>query len=187
MTKYSFIILAVFSLLLAQCKVKEQNIDNEYEIEVMDIILNPPVYDSITVEQRIIIPKTIVLPILDSIVKSVNKCPSPFRYSELPLRINIHAYEEGSKQYLLLATYTNKLGIGATYIFNYLNYDFFYSGVFLKELFEDTGIIVNNQYADPMKTISDIDDRGFVWILMVNDSDFEWYHINTCDTIWTRD
>lgn len=187
MTKYSFILIAVFSLLLAQCKVKEKNIDYEYEIVEEDIILNPPVYDSITVAQRIIIPKTIVLPILDSIVKSVKKCPSPFRYSELPLRINIHAYEEGSKQYLLLATYTNKLGIGATYIFNYLNYDFFYSGVFFKELFEDTGIIVNKQYADPTKTITDIDDRGFLWLLIIKDSGFEWDYINTCDTIWTRD
>jgi len=156
-------------------------------IEVEDINIYPHVYDSIKVAQKIIEPTELMLPILDSVIETINHCPAPYYGIEMPLKIDISVRIQDSRAYMYLYTIRSREGEKANAIFNYRDYDFTYSGKILENLFFNTGELAINSYPDLTSALYDIDDRAYQWRLIIENSTFKWLFVKNCDFSWRHE
>lgn len=181
-------ILVMLLLFFAFCKSKQTNYEDVYNgIEVEDIVINAPIYDSILVSQKIIEPKELILPVLDSIIQTLNHCPAPFRDFEMPLKVWISVSIQDSQTFMYIGTIFFRQGRNANAIFNYKSYDFTYSGVVLEKFFYDTGEFVEKKYADLSNVLIDIDDRAYEWRFIIDNSKIKGLFVKNCDFAWSHE
>ena len=187
MKKSRYFIFLVL-LLFVYCTNQRTNSEDLYDgIEVEDIIINAPIYDTIIVVQRIIEPKELILPVLDSIIKTVNYCPTPYWDFEMPLKIDISVRIQDSNKYMYIGTIPFREGGNANAIFNYRDYDFTYTGVLLDNFFYDTGELVEKSYPDLSNVLIDIDDRAYEWRFIINNANIKLLFVKHCDFAWSHE
>lgn len=141
--------------------------------------------DTIIIEVSIFEPKLKTLPILDSITDVLNKCPVPKgKITEVIIFVERQTY--GFEIYLTTISdyhwvYTNTNGV-----FKYNEYNFYYYGLFLEELFEKTKNKVKLTVPNPEKLYFDTDERCYKWAYAFKEGILEGILVKDCNKLWVN-
>jgi len=141
--------------------------------------------DTIRIEVSIFDPKLKMLPILDSITSVLNKCPVPKgTITEMIIVVEKRTY--GFEVYLTTISDYHWIYTDTSGVFEYNGYNFYYTGLFLEELFEITESKVKLTVPNPEKLYFDTDDRCYKWVYALKNGILEGILVKDCTSLWVN-
>ncbi|MDX9928243.1 MAG: hypothetical protein RBS37_00145 [Bacteroidales bacterium] len=141
--------------------------------------------DSIWIEMTLYEPHYEMHALLDSIIKTLETCPSPkgkiielvisIEYQDYGLMMDIETISDYHWNYTL-----------SSGLFDYKNSRFYYSGPNLEELFIETDSSMKMKFQNPQKMVFDIDDRVYKWVYAIKDGCIEGILVKDCQRVWVN-
>lgn len=148
--------------------------------------------DSLIIPMKVYVPNYELFPLLDSIVQIVRNCSNP-RRTDLALvnggkmALSFSVLQRNGYTLAKVRTISMHMHDFSNYnaFFDHHEFRFYYQGDYLNRYFERTNEITHENYIDPSKLISMIDDRDYEWDYVLKDSTFVAYSYKDCDKFWT--
>lgn len=142
--------------------------------------------DSIWIKMTLYEPHSKLHALLDSIIATLDTCPSPADGAHIELVVFIENYDKGL--IMNIATiidyhwdYTLSSGL-----FDYKNRRFYYSGTHIEDFFIEKDSILKMKFQNPQKMIFDIDDREYKWVYAITDGKIEGILVKDCQRVWVN-
>ena len=147
--------------------------------------------DSLIIPMEVYVPNYELFPLLDSIVQVVRNCSNP-RKNDLALvnggKMALSFSVSQRNGYTLVKVRTISMHLhdfsNHNAFFDHYGFRFYYQGDYLNRYFERTNEITNENYIDPGKLVSMLDDRDYEWDYILKDSGFVAYSYKYCDKFW---
>lgn len=166
----------IFIIVLIGC-----NSSNQKSCEIP----NGGTSDSVWVEMTIYEPNSKIHALLDSIITTLDTCPSP-KGNNIELVIFIKNHDSGFIMDIeTISDYHWNYSLSSG-LFDYKNRRFYYSGSSLKDLFIETDSSMKMKFQNPQKMVFDIDDREYKWVYSIEEGSIEGILVKDCKRVWVN-